>query len=103
MAARGLARVGDPIAGTCTLHDGPTAYTGNWSNVHSPSVYADGIAVIRVGDTTPVSCGHIFTALAGSTGTTCDGAQGFHRVGDPGTTGGGTGTTIAGSTNVDSL
>ena len=98
-----VARVGDVVTGYC---DGPghvrgRPFVGVWPT-GSGTVVANGVAVIRVGDTGVTDCGHTFIAQTGSDITTDTGIP-IHRVGDVvATEGGGVGVTVTGSDTVTS-
>lgn len=97
MTAEKIARIGDPIQATCSIHGG---VGGQWVT-GSPTVFADGIAVVRLGDRGIASCGHGFSATGASSVGFANGIR-IHRVGDelildPG----GTGVTVSGSPTVD--
>jgi hypothetical protein len=99
MAEKAICRVGDHCTGTCTVATTghPRAFTGTWQT-GSTVCSADGIGIVRVGDTGITDCGHTIHASGGSTIGTADGIA-IHRVGDPVTiVGGGTGTSTTGST-----
>ena len=117
MAEKGVARVTDRVEGWCKDHyetstdaDGNSTTTqvdrwfiGYWQH-GSSDVDADGLKIIRIGDTSVADCGHTFTAVGDSKVSDEDG-KGIHRVGDGVVigSGGGTGTTVTGSPNVFSL
>lgn len=64
---RRVTRLGDSAAGTCWApnHDSPVSWTGVFTTC-SGNLKADGIGLVRVGDTGPTSCGHTFRAISGS-------------------------------------
>lgn len=95
-----VSRVGDLGVGTCPCHTTPRAYTTIFIS-GSPTVTADGVAVMRVGDLGVASCGHVTTAITGSSLVTAD-AIGVHRVGDMGQNCGAY-VSISGSPDVDAL
>ena len=98
-----ICRVGDLVTGTCqaSAPGHPRAFTGHWV-VGSPKVTANGIGVIRTGDTGITDCGHTIIATVGSTLVSSDGI-GVVRVGDPvGIVQGGFGTAITGANNTTS-
>ena len=76
-----ICRVGDLVTGTCNAHAIPRAFTGQWV-VGSPTVTANGIGVIRTGDTGITDCGHTIQATVGSILVSSNGI-GVVRVGDP--------------------
>ena len=97
MAIAAVCRIGDQNHGICTQHaGGNTAWTGVWAT-GSPTFSADGLAVVRAGDTGLCSCGHTFQAVAGS-GILGGGGLSIQRVGDTVTViGGGNGVSDTGS------
>jgi uncharacterized Zn-binding protein involved in type VI secretion len=96
-----VCRIGDIVTGTCNNHTHPRSYTGTW-DAGSTDVYANGISLIRKGDTGTTDCGHTFVADGGSTAVDSDGLQ-LQRVGDTVTViGGGDGISITGSLDVTS-
>ena len=104
MPAAGVCRTGDTFSGTCTAtsHSHPTPFTGIWGPYPSV-VTADGISIVRVGDTAPTSCGHTAQAAAGSISTIGDGLA-IHRVGDAIIVlEGGSGTSTSGSTFITAV
>lgn len=97
----GVARVGDVVVGYCNGpgHPANRDFTGTWVS-GSPTVTADDLSVIRVGDTGVTDCGHMFYALTGSSTSTADGLE-VHVVGCVCITeGDGVGTTVTGSETV---
>lgn len=82
MTLRAIMRVGDIVEGTCYAHDSPRPFTGVFTNGSGIGT-ADGLAIIRVGDTGDTDCGHHFRAVTGASNSTCDGIP-IHRVGDTG-------------------
>lgn len=94
-----VCRVGDQVIGTCFAHENPVAFVGVWAG-GSNVVTADGLGVVRVGDTGTTNCGHTIMATSGSAPVTADGIP-VVRVGDTViVTQGGTGIIVAGSTFV---
>lgn len=83
MASSGVARVGDTGHSTvnCSLHSpNPLPFTYTWTT-GSTTVDILGVFIIRVGDTTPSSCGHTVVATTGA-GSSGDNGHAIHRVGD---------------------
>lgn len=80
--AEPVCRVGDCVVGTCEANapNHPRDFTGVWMT-GSDVVIADGIQVIRVGDTGVTDCGHTFVAVTGSDIANDQGIA-LHRVGD---------------------
>lgn len=78
----GVCRIGDSVTGTCraAVVGHPRTFTGTWST-GSSVVQANGIGVVRVGDTGITDCGHTIQATVGSSAMTADGLP-VHRVGD---------------------
>lgn len=66
----GVCRVGDTCAGICDIGaiDCPHNYSGGTCDTGSPSVFVEGKAVVRVGDTGATNCPHSgnFKSSAGS-------------------------------------
>jgi hypothetical protein len=79
-----ICRVGDHCTGTCTANapNHPRTFLGTWTQ-GSDIVTADGIGIIRVGDTGVTDCNppHHIRAETGSGAGSTEGAA-FHRVGD---------------------
>ena len=100
-----VCRIGDHCTGTCTANapNHPRTFTGTWQT-GSGIVTADGIGIVRVGDTGITDCSppHHIVATGGSgVGGTLGVA--YHRVGDAVTvTEGGTGVSSTGSPTVSS-
>lgn len=99
-----LCRIGDSITGTCnasaTGH--PRTFMGTWTT-GSTTVFADGIGVVRVGDTGITDCSHPIVANTGSAISTADGLA-IVRVGDAVSLPlGGSGNTTTGSSVIDSV
>ncbi len=97
----GVARVGDLVTGLCNGpgHDPGRPFTGAWTS-GSPAVTADGLPVVRVGDTGLTDCSHVFYATTGSSKASADGYA-IHLVGGLCVTeGAGTGTTLSGSSTI---
>ncbi len=91
-----VCRIGDTCTGTCTAHS--RTFIGTWQT-GSDILTADGIGVVRVGDTGITDCPvpHTCIATGGSDTTTVSGT-GVHRVSDGVTLDtGGTGVSISGS------
>lgn len=104
MSAAGVCRTGDSFAGTCLSpsHSNPTPFTGVWG-IGSGILTADGFSIVRVGDTSPTSCGHTAQASSGSINT-IGGGIALHRQGDAIIViEGGTGTSISGSTFITAV
>lgn len=80
MATPGICRTGDTFSGTCYNHSPYQAFIGTWT-AGSTMYTAEGLEIIRVGDTAHASCGHTARATAGSTATVVGGIA-VHRVGD---------------------
>lgn len=102
MAAKALARIGDTVTGTCWApgHSRRT-FTGLWET-GSSTVKADGVYIVRVGDTGNTDCGHTFTATTGSSIVKVEG-EFVHRVDDLVVVDeGGEGSTTEGSETVSS-
>lgn len=94
----GVARVGDVVVGYCNGpgHAANRDFTGTWLT-GSPVVTADGLPVVRVGDTGITDCGHMFYAVTGVEIATSDGLL-VHTIGCVCITeGDGVGTTVTGS------
>jgi hypothetical protein len=101
MTEKAVARIGDEVTGICNAHESSVSFTGQWET-GSPTVTADGIAVVRLGDTGLASCGHHFHATTASSVMTADGIA-VHRVDDLIEildAGGGSGSSTTGSPNV---
>jgi uncharacterized Zn-binding protein involved in type VI secretion len=97
MALKGLARVGDTLAGVCTAHTHSTAWTGVISAA-TAGFTSDGLNVAAVGDEGNTSCGHHFRIVAGSSVLTGVGGKVIAREGDAVIViEGGTGTINSGS------
>lgn len=75
-----VVRVGETCNITCSIHGATTATF----NVGSPSVFAQGAAVVRIGDSGVAVCGHFVKATVGSTKVFAN-SIGVHRVNDTGT------------------
>jgi uncharacterized Zn-binding protein involved in type VI secretion len=102
MPTPGVCRTGDSFAGTCYAHTNPTPFTGTWV-LGSPILTANGLSIIRVGDTAPTSCGHTARAIAGSIHTV-GGGLALHRQGDAiDVIQGGTGTSTSGSSVITAV
>lgn len=66
MTLKHVTRLGDSAAGICHAHTGgDVAWTGVFTTC-SGVLKADGLGLVRVGDTGPTSCGHTFRAISGS-------------------------------------
>lgn len=99
-----VCRIGDAITGTCQANatGHPRTFTGVWK-VGSNVIMADGIGVVRVGDTGLTDCNHTILAVAGSSIVDDRGAF-LVRVGDAiSIVEGGYGVTTTGSPSIDSL
>ncbi len=99
MAQQPVARLGDAVIGVCrsAAHDNPRNWTGVFETA-TAGYTADGIPVVRVGDTGSTSCGHTFVAIEGSSVLTGAGGIPVVRVGDAvEVIAGGDGTVISGS------
>lgn len=101
MALQPVARLGDTASGTCTAssHSGSRSWTGTFTTATAGHT-ADGLPVVRIGDTGVTDCGHTFIAVAGSTVFT--GVDGIPvvRVGDAvNVIQGGSGVVTGGSPN----
>lgn len=102
---KAICRIGDHCTGTCTANapNHPRTFTGTWQT-GSTIVTADGIGIVRVGDTGITDCSppHHIVATGGSSVGGTLGEQ-FHRVGDAVTvTEGGSGVSSIGSSTVSS-
>lgn len=96
-----IARVGDVGIGICYCHSPfPVSYTTTFIG-GAPSVTADGLPVMRIGDIGISTCGHTTIAISGS-GPVVANVLGVHRLGDTGSNCGPY-TCISGSPFVDSL
>lgn len=96
-----VARIGDTVTGVCngSGHAVGRPFTGTWQT-GSPTVTANGIPVVRLGDTGITDCGHQFTATTASSVSFANNIQ-IHRVTDSVLTeGGGPGNTVSGSPTV---
>lgn len=92
-----IAKIGDTGSGYCSSHDRSVSVT---FTTGSPSVNAEGIAVVRVGDKGIASCGHSTTATSGSPNVNANGIA-VHRVGDAGVIdAGGSYTCVSGASTV---
>lgn len=106
MTAKAVARVGDTVVGICrhSSHNGidyPFS-AGRWTQ-GSSIVTANGIGIVRQGDSGITECNHTFVAQTTSTAVGTESLP-LHRVGDSVTSGfGTTGTTTTGSPTVTSL
>ena len=99
----GVCRVGDIVTGTCLNHHDPVSFTGTW-DTNTTNVNADSISVIRQGDLGSTDCGHKFAANGSSSSNVQANNFRLQRVGDSVTViGGGSGTSITGSSNVTSI
>lgn len=100
---KSVCRTGDTVAGVCFNHDDPQPFTGIWGP-GSLNVTANGIGIIRQGDTGNTDCGHIFVADGGGDMNITANGLLLQRVGDTVTViGGGFGTSITGSPDVESF
>ena len=109
MTAKAVVRVGDHCTGTCTASapGHPRAFTGTWQT-GSSNVTADGLGIVRVGDTGITDCSvadggphHIKATGGGVSGAN---GESLHRVGDAvQVIEGGSGTSSTGSPTVTSL
>lgn len=81
----GVCRVGDTCSGTCDIGaiDCPHTYNGGTCDNGSPSVFINGKAVVRVGDTGATNCPHIgsFSSTEGSSSVFVNG-KAVVRIGD---------------------
>ena len=104
MTAKAVCRVGDQCTGTCTATapGHPRTFTGTWTSGSGVST-ADGLGLIRVGDTGVTDCSPPHHIVASGGGSGSSGGQALHRVGDAVTvTEGGTGVSSTGSPTVTS-
>jgi hypothetical protein len=100
---KSVCRTGDIVTGVCLNHDDPQPFTGVWGS-GSLNVIANGIGIIREGDTGNTNCGHIFVANGSSSDDVTANGLSLQRIGDTVTViGGGNGTSITGSPDVNSL
>ena len=109
MTAKAVCRIGDHATGTCTASapGHPRAFIGTWQT-GSSTVTADGIGIVRVGDTGITDCPgadggphHIQATGGGVSGAN---GEALHRVGDAvEVIEGGTGVSSTGSPTVTSL
>jgi len=102
MAQMGIARVGDTVAGTCTAHGSPRAWTGVFTS-GSGGFKVDGQDAVAVNDTGNTNCGHHFKVTGGSGVLKGAGGKTIARQGDAVIViEGGTGTITSGSSIVKS-
>ena len=92
-----VARLGDRTQGTCSCHLVPINVGGSITTA-SPDVFANGIAVARIGDTVLADCGHTGTIVSASPDVYAN-VKKIARVGDQ-TEGCYVAVIIAGSPNV---
>jgi uncharacterized Zn-binding protein involved in type VI secretion len=80
--AEAVCRIGDTVVGVCEAAgpNHPRDFVGVWSTGSDIST-ADGIPIVRVGDTGVTDCDHNFIAVTGSDVST-DAGLPVHRVGD---------------------
>lgn len=98
MTLKAICRIGDTCTGTCQVPGGghPRSFTATWTT-GSTTAFAEGIGVVRVGDTGLTDCGHTIQATVGSSVATNNGIR-IHRVGDAVVVvGGGFGASTTGS------
>jgi len=98
-----ICRVTDQVTGVCEADapGHPRAFVGTW-NTGSIDCTANGLGLIRQGDTGTTDCGHPFIANGGSIDVVSNGLL-IQRVGDPVTLPlGGYGNSITGSPDVTS-
>jgi uncharacterized Zn-binding protein involved in type VI secretion len=78
---RGVARLTDRTFGTCSAHRSPISVGGTIITA-SGNVYANNLAVARLGDTVQADCGHTSVIITASPNVDGNSKSGTARLGD---------------------